>query len=54
MAAPRDPELVRRAIEEARTLFDDVGEFESGALIRSERDSLEARDSAEEGADRPE
>jgi len=58
--ARRDPELVLRAIEEARTLFDGVGEFESGALIRGERDSLDARDSrravwsAEEGAGRSE
>jgi predicted transcriptional regulator len=42
--ARRDPELVRRAIEEARTLFDGVGGFDSGALVRSERDRLDARD----------
>jgi predicted transcriptional regulator len=42
--ARRDPELVRRAIEEARTLFDGAGTFESGALIRVERDALDARD----------
>jgi hypothetical protein len=41
----RDPELVRRAIEETRTLFDGVAGFESGALVRSERDELDARDS---------
>jgi len=42
--ARRDPELVRRAIEEARTLFDGVGGFDSGPLVRSERDRLDARD----------
>jgi Ribbon-helix-helix protein, copG family len=42
--ARRDPELVRRAIDEARALFDGVGAFDSGALIRSERGRLDARD----------
>jgi predicted transcriptional regulator len=42
--ARRDPDRVRRAIEEARELFDGVRAFESGALIRSERDGLDARD----------
>jgi len=40
----RDPELVRRAIAEARTLFDGVRGFESSALVRGERDALDARD----------
>ncbi len=43
-SARRDRELVRRAIEEARTLFDGAGTFESGTLIRAERDALDARD----------
>jgi Ribbon-helix-helix protein, copG family len=42
--ARRDPELVRRAIEEMRTLFDGVAGFESSSLVRSERDALDARD----------
>ncbi len=42
--ARRDPELLRRAVDEVRALFDGVGAFESGALIRSERDALDARD----------
>jgi len=42
--ARRDPQLVRRAIDEARSLFDGVGVFDSGALIRSERDERDARD----------
>jgi predicted transcriptional regulator len=40
----RDPGTVRRAIEEARALFDGTGTFESGHLIRSERDRLDVRD----------
>jgi predicted transcriptional regulator len=42
--ARRDPDLVRRAIEDARAIFDGVGGFDSGALVRSERDRLDARD----------
>jgi hypothetical protein len=40
----RDPATVRRAIEEARALFDGTDAFESGQLIRAERDRLDARD----------
>ncbi len=48
--ARRDPGTVRRAIEEARALFDDTGAFDSGTLIRAERDRLDARDSRRAGA----
>jgi predicted transcriptional regulator len=41
----RDPGTLRRAIEETRSLFDGTGAFESGQLIRAERDQLDVRDS---------
>jgi predicted transcriptional regulator len=46
----RDPATVRRAIEEARALFDGTDAFESGQLIRAERDRLDARDGRRAGA----
>ena len=45
----RDPATVRRAIEEARALFYGTGAFESGQLIRAERDELDARDGRRAG-----
>jgi hypothetical protein len=39
-----DPGTVRRAIEETRALFGNAGTFESGELIRAERNRLDARD----------
>ncbi len=49
----RDPETVRRAVQEARALFDGTGmgtvAFESARLIRSERDRLDARDERRAG-----
>ncbi len=44
-----DPAAVRRAIEEARALFEGTGVFESGQLIRSERDRLNTRDGRRAG-----
>jgi predicted transcriptional regulator len=45
----RDPDTVRRAIEETRALFDGAGAFESGQLIRAERNRLDARDGRRAG-----
>ncbi len=45
----RDPRTVRRAIEETRALFDGTGAFESGRLVRAERDRLDARDGRRAG-----
>jgi metal-responsive CopG/Arc/MetJ family transcriptional regulator len=46
----RDPATVRRAIEEARALFDGTDAFESAQLIRAERERLDARDGRRAGA----
>jgi predicted transcriptional regulator len=40
----RDREVLRRAVAEARELFDGAGAFESARLLRDERDTLSARD----------